>query len=64
MITTFAVIGAFVVAFALGLAIGGSCRRAYISKKICRECRRTIVEYGFHSDGKEYKAQEVKGGAE
>lgn len=29
-----------------------------MSKKTCRECRRRIVEYEFHSDGKEYIAVE------
>lgn len=41
-----------------GFAVGMELSDHYIAKKICRVCRRTIVEYGFHSDGKEYVAVE------
>ena len=44
--------GVFGFFIGLGLADG------YKSKKTCRECLRTIVEWGFHSDGKEYVAVE------
>ena len=43
---------------AFGFFIGLAIADGYQSKKTCRECRRTIVEYGFHSDGKEYIAVE------
>lgn len=43
---------------AFGFSIGLAIADGYQSKKTCRECRRRIVEYGFHSDGKEYVAME------
>lgn len=43
---------------AFGFFIGLGIADGYMSKKTCRECRRRIVEYGFHSDGKEYVAVE------
>lgn len=43
---------------AFGFFIGLAIADGYKSKKTCRECRRIIVEYGFHSDGKEYIAVE------
>jgi len=50
---------------AFGFFIGLGIADGYMSKKTCRECRRRIVEYGFHSDGKEYisvaKGKEEKG---
>jgi hypothetical protein len=42
----------------LGFFIGLGLADGYQTKKTCRECRRRIVEYGFHSDGKEYIAVE------
>ena len=42
----------------LGFMVGIGLADGYQCKKTCRECRRTIVEYGFHSDGKVYVAVE------
>lgn len=57
----FARIGSFVVGAFLGFvfvfALGVS-NAWYKSKRECRECLCTHVEYGFHVDGKEYKCVE------
>jgi len=58
VVSIFAIIGAFVV----GVLSGATVSSYYHSKKECRECRRRVVRYGFNVDGKEYMAQEVKGG--
>ena len=57
---------AWVVGFVMGLGIGAVMVDGYISRKACRECKRRLVEFGFYSDGIEYKAvsvnaDEVKG---
>lgn len=44
----------------IGICIGISVVDGYKSKKTCRECRHRIVEYGFMSDGKTYKAVECE----
>lgn len=55
MITTFAVIGAFVVGYVIGTVTAS----AYHSKRECRHCMRRLVENGFSVDGKTYKPMEV-----
>lgn len=50
VITFFATVGAFIV----GMVLGAGLKDVYISRKTCRECRRRLVEFGFHSDGVEY----------
>ena len=47
-----------IVGVSIGFFIGLGLADGYQTKKTCRECRRIIVEYGFHSDGKEYIAVE------
>lgn len=57
----FAVVGGFAIGAFLGwcFAIAFHLSIAfYKSKRVCRECLRTRVEYGFHVDGKEYKCVE------
>lgn len=50
----------------LGFATGLAFCIVFIEKIICRRCIRTIVAFGFHSDGKEYvavakdKAEEIE----
>lgn len=61
MITAIFLVVAFIVAIVVGFCIGINLSDGYQSKKVCRECRRTIVEWGFHSDGKEYIAVEKEG---
>ena len=51
------VVLAFVFGFVLGGCLGSSCAGWYHSKKECRECRRRMVEHGFHSGGVEYVAE-------
>ena len=48
----------YVFAFILGFSTGLAFCVVYIENTICRRCTRTIVEYGFNSDGKEYVAVE------
>ena len=51
-------IGAFL---GIGFAIAFNLSDAFHkSKRECRECLRTRVEYGFHVDGKEYECIERK----
>ena len=54
------VVIASAVSFILGFGIGQCLASWHYSKRECRECLRRKVRYGFHSDGKEYKAVEVK----
>ena len=56
----------YVFAFIIGFSTGLAFCVVYIEKTICRRCIRTIVAFGFHSDGKEYvavakdKAEEIE----
>lgn len=62
----FAVIGGFAVGIFVGciiVYIFALSEAWYKSKRECRECLRTRVEYGFHVDGKEYRCVEKEGGA-
>lgn len=54
IIFLFAALGGVFLGFLIGLGLADG----YQTKKTCRECYRTIVEWGFHSDGKEYVAVE------
>ena len=59
----FAIIGGVVGAF-VGLMLVRTLsfgQSWYRTKRECRECLRTRVEYGFHVDGKEYKCVEKEG---
>ena len=47
-----------IVGVSIGFFTGLGLADGYLSKKTCIECRRSIVEYGFHSDGKVYIAVE------
>ena len=40
--------------FTFGLVLGICVADGYLSKRTCRECRRSFVEHGFNSDGVEY----------
>lgn len=42
------------VCFVVGLSLGVYVADGYRSKRICRECRRSLARYGFNSDGVEY----------
>lgn len=56
-----AVIGGFCVGLCIGTALAvfiPFTNAVYKSKRVCRECLRTRVEYGFHVDGKEYRCVE------
>ena len=44
----------------VGFSLGFVFSEAYKSKKACRECFRRIIEYGFVSDGTEYKVAQKK----
>ena len=60
----FAIIGGFVVGAFVGFMFIGALsfgQSWYRTKRECRECLRTRVEYGFHVDGKEYKCVEKEG---
>ena len=63
MIMVFAIVGGFAIGAFIGflfiniLAFGRAWSK---TKRECRECLRTRVEYGFHVDGKEYKCVEVE----
>ena len=55
------IIGGFAIGAFLGFAFAIAFKLsiiAYHSKRECRECLRTRVEYGFYVDGKEYECVE------
>jgi len=56
-----AMIGGFAVGACIGFSVVVSlalAKAGYKSKRECRDCLRTRVEYGFHVDGKQYKCVE------
>jgi len=66
IILILAIIGGFAVGAFIGM--GFACfipytKAVFKSKRVCHECLRTRVEYGFHVDGKEYRCVEKEGGA-
>jgi len=56
MLVAVALIMSILIGLFLGVLLGVSIVDGYKSRKTCRECRRTIVEYGFSVDGNEYRA--------
>lgn len=56
MLVAVALILSILIGLFLGVLLGMSIVDGYKSRKTCRECRRTIVEYGFSVDGSEYRA--------
>lgn len=57
----FSLIGGFATGALVGLLLVAALsigRASYKSKRECRECLRTRVEYGFCVDGKDYKCVE------
>ena len=66
IILILAVIGGFAVGAIIGFGVAvfiPYTKAVFKSKRVCRECLRTRVEYGFHVDGKEYRCVEKEGGA-
>lgn len=56
MIMTFAVIGAVLVGYVIGIL-----QNVYVhSKRECRECYRRMREYGVKIDGKDYVLKETE----
>jgi len=56
MLVAVALIISILIGLFLGVLLGIAIVDGYKSKKTCRECRRTIVEWGFNVDGIQYKA--------
>lgn len=56
LLVAVALIVSILIGLLLGVLLGVSIVDGYKSRKTCRECRRTIVEYGFSVDGSEYRA--------
>ena len=56
MLVAVALIMSILIGLFLGVLLGIAIVDGYKSKRTCRECRRTIVEWGFIVDGIQYKA--------
>ena len=56
MLVAIALLVSILIGLFIGLLLGIAIVDGYKSKRTCRECRRTIVEWGFSVDGNSYKA--------